>query len=171
MATHPREPASSPTNARDNPEEAEITIITGEMAVMLDALGCLQSDSRILRIIVLVGPKMEVSEFDFDGEQSTYFTFKPAGTDLLFENGVLEMIMVRTQRDGQDETYGLYPRPTALIDGLPPTALRADVAALLGNPERVGPNFDRYEVNKRYLHFEFDSDSRVSKVSALLRPV
>lgn len=138
---------------------------------MLDALGCLQSDSRILRIIVLVGPKMEVSEFDFDGEQSTYFTFKPAGTDLLFENGVLEMIMVRTQRDGQDETYGLYPRPTALIDGLPPTALRADVAALLGNPERVGPNFDRYEVNKRYLHFEFDSDSRVSKVSALLRPV
>ncbi len=79
--------------------------------------------------------------------------------------------MVRTQRDGQDETYGLYPRPTALIDGLPPTALRADVAALLGNPERVGPNFDRYEVNKRYLHFEFDSDSRVSKVSALLRPV
>ena len=159
------------TNAQAESKQGNMTIVTGEMAVMLDVLGCVQSDSRILGAIALVGPKMEVSEFDFDGEQSTYFIFKPAGTDLVFENDVLEMIMVRTQRDDQDETYGVYPRPAALIDGLSPTALRADVTALLGSPERVGPNFDRYEVNQRYLHFEFDSNSRVTKISALLSPV
>jgi hypothetical protein len=112
---------------------------------------------------------MEVEEFDFD--KSTYYTFKPAGTHLLFEDGVLVSVMVRTQPDSQDANYGLYPRPAALIAGLPATATRAEVAAFLGDPERVGPSFDRYEVNERYLHFEFDSDGRVATISALLDPV
>lgn len=148
-----------------------MTTVTGEMAVMLNVLGFRQGDSRILEAIALVGPDMEVEEFDFDGEKSTYFTFKRTGTDLLFENDVLVSVMVRTQPDSQDETYGLYPRPAALVDGLSPTATRAEVAALLGNPERVGPNFDRYEVNTRYLHFEFDSNGRITKLSALLEPI
>jgi len=148
-----------------------MTTVTGEMAVLLDVLGNRKGDSRILEAIVLVGPTMEVEEFDFGGEKSTYYIFKPAGTDLAFENDVLEMVMVRTQPDSQDETYGLYPRPAALVDGLSPTATRAEVTAFLGNPERVGPNFDRYEVNKHYLHFEFDSNSRVARLSALLEPI
>lgn len=145
--------------------------VTGEMAVMLEVLGCRQGDARILEAIILVGPAMEVAKYDFDGEKSTHFLFKPAGTDLVFENDVLEMVMVRTQPDEQDATYGLYPRPAALVDGLPPTATRAEVAAFLGNPERVGPSFDRYVVNERYLHFEFGSNGRVARVSALLEPI
>jgi hypothetical protein len=145
--------------------------VTGEMAVMLDVLGCRQGDSRILEAVALLGPVMEVTEYDFDGEKSTYFLFKPAGADLVFENDVLEMVMVRTQSDRQDASYGLYPRPAALIDGLPPTATRAEVAAFFGDPERVGPSFDRYEVNKRYLHFEFDSQGHVARISALLEPI
>jgi hypothetical protein len=148
-----------------------MTTVTGEVALLLDVLGRRQGDSRILEAIALVGPAMEVEEFDFDGEKSTYFIFKPAGTDLLFENNVLVSVMVRTQPDGQDPGYGLYPRPTALIDGLSPTATRAEVTAFLGTPERTGPNFDRYEVNKRYLHFEFEPDGRISKFSALLEPI
>ncbi|HVK23794.1 MAG TPA: hypothetical protein VM677_20760 [Actinokineospora sp.] len=141
------------------------------MAVLLDVLGYRQGDSRILDAIALVGPAMEVEEFDFDGEKSTYFTFKPAGTDLLFENDTLVSVMVRTQPDDQDGTYGLYPRPAALVDGLSPTATRAEVTALLGVPERDGPNFVRFEANKHYLHFEFDSHGRAAKLSALLEPV
>lgn len=148
-----------------------MTTITGEMAVMLDVLGYRLGDDRILKAIILVGPRMEVEEFDFDGEQSKYYTFKPAGTDLLFENTVLVSAMVRTQPDSQDETYGLYPRPTALIDGLSPTATREEVTAFLGAPERVGPDFDRYEVNERYLHFQFDANGRVARVTALLEPI
>jgi hypothetical protein len=148
-----------------------MTTVTGEMAVLLDVLGYGQGDSRILEAIALVGPGMEVEKFDFDGEKSTYFIFKPAGTELLFEDDVLVSVMVRTQSDEQDETYGLYPRPAALICGLPPTATRAEVMSLLGRPERVGPNFDRYEVNKRHLHFEFASNGRVAMISALLEPI
>jgi hypothetical protein len=148
-----------------------MTTVTGEAAVLLGVLGHRQGDSRILEAIALVGPAMEVEEFDFDGEKSTYFIFKPAGTDLLFEDDVLVSIMVRTQPDSQDETYGVYPRPAALVDGLRPTATRAEVTALLGRPERVGPNFDRYEANRHYLHFEFDSHDRVAKLSTLLEPV
>ncbi|GGP51816.1 hypothetical protein [Saccharothrix coeruleofusca] len=145
--------------------------ITGEMAVLLGVLGHRQGDSRILDAIALVGPDMEVEEFDFDGEKSTYFTFKQAGTDLLFEDDVLVSVMVRTQPDEQDETYGRYPRPAALVDGLSPTATRAEVTALLGTPEQTGPSFDRYRVNNRYLHFEFDPHDRITKLSALLEPV
>lgn len=148
-----------------------MTTVTGEMASMLDVLGSRQGDDRILEVIGLLSPDMEVEEFDFDGEKSTYFTFKAAGTDLLFENEVLVSIMVRTQPDSQDSTYGSYPRPTALIEGLSPTATRNEVAALLGDPERVGPDFDRYEVGNRYLHVEFDSNNRIGKLSALLEAI
>jgi hypothetical protein len=148
-----------------------MTTVTGEIAVLLGVLGHRQGDSRILEAIILVGPDMAVEEFNFDGEKLTYFTFRSAGTDLIFENDVVVSVTVRTQPDSQDETYGLYPRPAALVDGLSPIATRAEVAALLGAPERVGPNFDRYEANERFLHFEFDSKSRVAKVSALLEPI
>jgi hypothetical protein len=154
-----------------NCKKGNMATISGEMSVFLDMIGCHQGDNRILEAIALVGPKMEVEEFDFGGEKSTYFSFKPAGTDLLFQNKVLVMAMVRTQPDSQDATYGLYPRPTALVEGLSPTATRAEVTAMLGIPERVGPNFDRYEVNGHYLHFEFDSSSRVARLSALLHAV
>ncbi len=146
--------------------------VTGEIAVMLDVLGYHQGYSRILEAIVLVGPVMEVDEFDLDdGLKSTHFSFKRTGTDLVFENDILQMIMVRTQPDSQDETYGLYPRPVALVDGLSSTASRAEVTAFLGDPERAGPNFDRYKVNGRFLHFEFARNSRVTRISALLEPV
>ncbi|MBN6037785.1 hypothetical protein [Amycolatopsis sp. 195334CR] len=148
-----------------------MTTVTGEMAVLLGVLGYRQGDSRILEAIALVGPGLQVEEFDFDGEKSTYFTFKPAGTDLLFENDVLVSAMVRTQQDSQDGTYGLYPRPDALVDGLSPTASRAEVGALLGPPERSGPNFDRFRVNNHYLHVEFGADNRIARLSALLEPV
>lgn len=153
-------------------KERDMPTVTGEIAVMLDVLGYRQGDSRILEAIVLVGPVMEVEEFDFDdGSKSTHFSFKPTGTELVFEDDILKMIMVRTQPDSQDETYGLYPRPAALVDGLSTTASRAEVSAFLGDPEHVGLDFDRYKVNSRYLHFEFDMNSRVTRISALREPV
>jgi hypothetical protein len=148
-----------------------MTTVSGEITVLLDVLGHRQGDSRILEAIVLVGPKMEVSEYDFDGEKSTYFVFKEAGTELLFEDDVLTSVMVRTQPDPEDETYGQYPRPDDLVQGLSATATREEVTAFLGSPERSGPSFDRYEVNNRYLHFEFGGNGRVARISALLEPV
>lgn len=145
--------------------------VTGEMAVMLEVLGLPQGDGRILEAIALVGPEMEVEELDWGSERSTYFIFRPAGTDLLFEDGVLASVVVRMRPDAQDPGYGRYPRPAALVDGLPPTATRTDVEALFGVAERTGPGFVRYEANRRYLHVEFGSDGRVGKLSALLEPV
>lgn len=148
-----------------------MTTVSGEITVLLDVLGHRQGDSRILEAVVLVGPQMEVSEYDFDGEKSTYFVFKDAGTELLFEDDVLASAMVRTQPDPEDETYGVYPRPGELVQGLSATATRDEVMAFLGTPERTGPSFDRYQVNGRYLHFEFGGDGRVARISALLEPV
>jgi hypothetical protein len=145
--------------------------VTGEMAVMLDVLGLPQGDGRILEAIALVGPAMEIEEFDWGSEKSTYFIFKSAGTDLLFEDGVLASAIVWMQPDAQDPGYGLYPRPAALIDGLPPTATRTEVEAFFGVPERTGPSFVRYEANERYLHVEFNSNDRIGKVSALLEAI
>ncbi|WP_232661984.1 hypothetical protein [Pseudonocardia sp. TRM90224] len=148
-----------------------MTTVAGEIAVLLGVLGLRKGDDRILDAVALVGPKMEVEELDFDGERSTYYCFRPAGTDLLFENDLLVAAIVRTRTAPGDEGYGLYPRPTELVEGLSPTATRAEVAAMLGHPERAGSGFDRYEVNGHYLHFEFAADGRATKVSALLDPV
>ncbi|WP_414942869.1 hypothetical protein [Amycolatopsis sp. cmx-11-51] len=111
------------------------------------------------------------TEHDFDGAKSTHFLFKLAGTELVFEDDVLKMFTVRTQPDGRDDNFGLYLRPAMLVDGISSTATRAEVAELLGNPERVGPNFDRYEVNEHYLHFEFGSNDRFARISALLEAI
>lgn len=146
-----------------------MTTVTGEAAVMLGVLGRRKGDDRILDVVALVGPDMEVDEFaSDDGGRTTYFAFPPTGTDLIFKNDLLVSVMVRTQPDLQDESYGLYPRPAALIEGLSGTAGRAEVKAFMGAPERVGPNFDVYEVNERYLHFEFDSNDRAARITGLL---
>ncbi|MFI9402035.1 hypothetical protein [Nocardia sp. NPDC052316] len=146
-------------------------IVTGEMAAMLNVLGLRQGDKRILDVIVLLGPEMEVEHADWGEVQSTYYLFRRAGTELLFEDELLVSAMVRTQPDSEDETYGLYPRPDNLLEGLSPNATRTEVTAVLGQPERTGPNFDRYEVNDHYLHFEFDAAGRIARLSALLEPV
>ncbi|MEV6562834.1 hypothetical protein AB0M22_44450 [Nocardia sp. NPDC051756] len=148
-----------------------MTVVRGEIAVMLGVLGLPLGDDRILAAIALVGPEMKVEEFDWDEVQSMYYVFHPAGTDLLFEDKVLVSAMVRTQPDSADEAYGLYPRPHDLLEGLSPTATRAEVTARLGKPERTGPNFDRYAVNGHYLHFEFDTAGRAAKLTAMLEPI
>lgn len=145
--------------------------VTGEMAVMLDVLGLRVGDARILDAIALVGPKMDIDKFDFDGEKSTHYTFNVSGTDLVFEDKVLVAAMVRTQPSSEDAPRGVYPRPAALVQGLSPSSTRAEVKAFLGDPERVGPRFDRYEVNDHYLHFEFDANGRTTMLTALLEPV
>lgn len=65
-----------------------MTTIAGEIAVMLSVLGRRQGDDRILDAISLVGPRMEVDEDDLDGEKSTYFLFRPAGTEMVLEDDV-----------------------------------------------------------------------------------
>ncbi|PRY41498.1 hypothetical protein [Umezawaea tangerina] len=148
-----------------------MTTVSGEVAVFLDALGNRKDNSKILNAIVLVGPRMETVEFDTEGERSVYYLFKPAGTELLFEDDVLVSVLVRTQPDADDDTFDVYPRPESLVDGLSATADRSQVTAFLGTPERAGAGFDRYEVNGRYLHFEFAPNGRVAKISALVEPV
>ncbi|WP_454853768.1 hypothetical protein [Promicromonospora soli] len=145
--------------------------VTGEMAVMLDVLGLRRGDDRILKAWVLVGPDMTIEEFDLGDVRSTYYIFRATGTDILFEDDTLSAVMVRTQPEEEDHGYGLYPSPSALIDGLSPTATRGEVADFFGAPERVGPNFVRYEANDHYLHVEFNSDGRIGKLSALLEAV
>lgn len=145
--------------------------VTGEVALMLDALGCRQGDGRILDVITLVGPGLEIETFEVDGERSTYFTFRSAGTDLIFEDDILVSVTVWTREDGRAGNQGVYPRPAALVDGLPLAALRTEVTALLGVPERVGAHFDRFAEDRGYLHVEFDGDGRVTRISTLLEPV
>ena len=145
--------------------------ITGELATFLAVLGQRQGATPILDAIVLVGPQMETESFDWGDDQvSTYFAFTDAGTDLIFENDVLTSSIIRTQPDPEDESYGVYPRPDALIDGLPMSADRAQVAAMFGSPERTGPDFDRYQVNGHYLRFGFRGD-RIATLSPMLEPV
>lgn len=148
-----------------------MTVVRGEIAVMLGVLGLRQGDDRILAAIALVGPVMTIEEFDWGDSRSKYYVFHRAGTDLLFEDEVLVSAMVRTQPDSQDEAYGRYPRPHELLEGLSPTATRAEATAMLGRPERSGPNFDRYAVNGHYLHFEFDAAGHTAKLTALLEPI
>ncbi|MBE3043553.1 hypothetical protein IMZ48_13475 [Candidatus Bathyarchaeota archaeon] len=146
--------------------------ITGDMAVMLDALGRRKSDSSWMRdILALAGPDMEVTEYD----NETHYLFKPTGTELVIAEGFVERVVVLTRPDGKRKVdgkwvdarpagWGMYPRPEALVEGLSGEATPAEVTALLGEPSLNGFRFQWFEANDRCLHVQYGSDNRVVKL-------
>ena len=140
--------------------------LTGEITTMLGVLGLPQGDGEALDAMVLVGMPSETKEIT-DGDSSRlYLTAREAGTDFLFEDRELTSVIIRTQPKAK---YGAYPRPDALIDGLPGTATRDDVLALLGEPEWSGPVADRFLVDGRYAHFEYDPSNRIARITLMMR--
>lgn len=138
--------------------------ISGELTTMLGVLGLEQGDGGALDAMALVGMPSETSEFVEGGTTQLYLTARDSGTDFLFEDRRLTTVIIRTQPKAK---YGAYPRPDALIDGLSGTASRDDVRDALGAPEWSSPAADRFLVDDRYVHFEYDAAGRIARITVM----
>lgn len=140
--------------------------MTGEMTAMLDVLGLPLGDDRALEAMALVGLPTERDEFRDSGLDRTYLVAREAGTDFVFNDGELTSVIVRTQPKGD---YAAYPRPDALIDGLAGTATRDEVLARFGEPVKSTAASDRFAIDGRFLHFEYDATGHVARLTAMSR--
>ncbi|MBG6238423.1 hypothetical protein IWX78_001395 [Mycetocola sp. CAN_C7] len=150
-------------DASDRPEP--VATISGELTTMMNVLGLQPADDRVLDAIDLVGGLSENSVFEEGDLTVLYLTARDAGTDFLFENRTLASVIIRTQPQAK---YGAYPRPDALIDGLSGAATRAEVVARFGVPEWTSATADRFVVDGRYLHVEFDGSGRLVRITLMV---
>lgn len=136
--------------------------ILGPIQRFSDSLGAASNSQQIIDLIKKLAAPFEVTEFD----DSVYFTFNRRGVELLFENRILTAVHIYTQdRAAADpaETYSAFPLP--LINGLPPTATRSAVTALLGTPSNASTHWVRYLADRVFITFAFDANGRTELVS------
>lgn len=131
--------------------------VTGEIERLIAALGSREQEQPALEAMALVGLPTKSQEFRDGGVTTTYLISEEGGTDFLFEDGVLDSVIVRTR---PEPPYAAYPRTDALIDGITAASDRAAVREAIGSdPEWTGEAADRYGVGDASVHFEFDGDA------------
>lgn len=136
--------------------------ILGPIQRFSDSLGAASNSQQIIDLIKKLAAPFEVTEFD----DSVYFTFNRRGVELLFENRILTAVHIYTQDHAAAdpaETYSAFPLP--LINGLPPTATRSAVTALLGTPSNASTHWVRYLADRVFITFAFDANGRTELVS------
>jgi hypothetical protein len=137
--------------------------ITGDLKVMLDALGARFGDAAVLEAMVLVGLPTERSEYRSGTEASVYYIAERKSAEFLFENDLLEDVTVRTVAD---EEHGAYPTPDTLIEGLSGTATRTQTRAFFGDPEWSSASADRFKVDGGFVWVGYAED-RIAEISVM----
>lgn len=137
--------------------------ITGEITTMLDALGRPIDDERVQAALALVG---ETVEDEHKEGRTTYLMLSAFadGTVISLKNGKVDKIVTRLQ---QESRYGIYPRPSAIIEGIDASSDRAAVGAVLGEPLTTRPDWDMFASGKRRVHIRY-RDGHVARITALV---
>ena len=143
---------------------ADVTL-SGEITAYLEALGMHPADPRLTPVLDLPGPTTDTNEEREPGGNVVFhLAARSSGTEFMFSGEQLVAVFVGTQ---PREAWGAYPRPDALIDGLPGTAWREEVRATLGEPVWQQDGADRFAVGTDYLQFQY-RDDRVEVIVAAI---
>ncbi|WP_408896613.1 hypothetical protein ACJ5H2_16965 [Nocardioides sp. R1-1] len=137
--------------------------ITGDLGVMIGALGHPFGDPQVLDAMTLVGLPTERSEFTVGPTKRVYYTADQSIADFLFEEDVLQSVIIQVVAD---DKHGAYPAPDSLIDGLSGTASRDDVLARFGTPVKSTDASDRFSVDDVFVRFGY-VDDRVADITVM----
>lgn len=153
------EPSLPAVAAPDAPMPGTSTV-TGEVVVLLDALGHADGTPELAAVADLAGFALGDSTLGRKGA-----ALRKAGIAVNRSRKQVTTLFVTVSSDGAERAY---PRPAALIDGLVAQPTLAEARAVLGEPERSGGAFLRYLVRGRYLHLEFGAEGRLSLITLMV---
>lgn len=139
--------------------------ITGDLSVMIEALGKPFGDPHVLEALTLVGLPIQRNEYQIGAVDRTYYVAEGRMAEFLFEDDLLRTVMIHTVADAD---HGRYPTPDTLIDGLSGNAPRAEVLERFGTPEWTNnESADRFQVEGGYVRFGY-LDGLTCKINAML---
>lgn len=105
----------------------------------------------------------ERSEFQVGPTKRTYYTAEQKSAEFIFEEDVLQSVIVQTVADDEHEAYAA---PDALVEGLSGTAARDEVLARFGTPVKSTAASDRFSVDGVFARFGY-VDDRVADVTLM----
>ena len=136
---------------------------SGDVEVFLSCLGTKESNSNILKAVILVASEFDTLETNFCGENLSYWQFFKRGVTFRFnEHQILDTIFIYPK---ENEEYYSYPFLEDLIIGINHKSTKQSVVKLFGNPERESNYWLRYKILDNYLHFEVDDSSELKQIT------
>lgn len=138
--------------------------LSGEITAFLDILRTEQGDDAALPVFALVNFPSEKTDFDEGDSVRTYLTARNEGTQFIYMKRRLNAVSFYLAKN---EEYGVYPRPDALIDGLPANATREQVRAMFGEREAGRKAWDRFQVGENFIHFTYDENDTVTQIGIM----
>jgi len=137
--------------------------ILGNVNIFLDSIGRTMPDKIILDAVSIIAMDFETSITNFDGEKLSYWEFFKRGVTFQFdENDTLKVVFIYIQNNDE---YVKYPFLDDLIVDVNYDSTKLDIEKLLGPPEKKGQKWIKYEMENKYLHFEFGLDSKLSLIT------
>lgn len=117
------------------------------------------------RFFALVNFPGEMNEY-VEGKNAVrmYLTARNEGTEFIYINRKLDTVAFYLAKTGN---YGVYPRPEALIDGLPANATRTQVRDMFGEREAEQDAWDRFQVGENFIRFAYGEDDTVVRIGIM----
>ncbi|WP_431843294.1 hypothetical protein [Calidifontibacter indicus] len=147
-------------------EAEEMTTMTGAITPYLAVLGRPEDDPDV-RALFDAQSDAAVTQ-TFHGPYAHYVSFHADGVGFLFEKNGLRAVTFYVEAE---DDFSAYPEPQNLLDGLD-AYTRDGVRAALGEPTASrGDDWDIYEVDGRFVHFEYDDEAVAWTVTLLAERV
>lgn len=138
-------------------------ILLGNVNIFMDCIGRAIPDKKILDAVSIVAMDFEISETSYDGEKISYWEFFKRGVTFQFdESDTLKVIFLYIQNN---DGYLRYPFLDDLIVGVNYDSSKSEVEKLLGPSRRQGQKWIKYEMENKYLHFEFGPNDKLNLIT------
>lgn len=137
--------------------------LLGNVNIFIDCIGRALPDKKILDAVSIVAMDFEISETSYDGEKISYWEFFKIGVTFQFdESDTLKVIFIYIQNNDE---YLRYPFLDDLVVGASYDSSKFEIEKLLGPSRRQGQKWIKYEMENKYLHFEFGLNDKLNLIT------
>lgn len=131
--------------------------LTGTITTFLTALNHPELDEEVQTVISVLGESYETETYNDTGVEEKYLSAPEQGVELLLDDGILNTIFIYATPTDENEVFSDWE---GLIDGLNEDSTREEIRAIVGDPVKTATLYDLYQVEDRFIHFQFDESSQ-----------
>lgn len=141
--------------------------LTGTITTFLVALNHPEVDEEVQTVIGVLGESYETETYNDTEVEEKYLSAPAQGLELLLNDGILNTIFIYAAPTDENEVFSDWE---GLIDGLNGDSAREEIRSILGEPVKTATLYDLYQLEDRFIHFEFDESSqRLNKLTLMAK--